>query len=298
MTIEHVRPDRLTALQAAGLDVGPVLRLIDLALAEDLDSGIDVTSHATIPEGHRSTVDLVARQPGVVAGVEVAAVAFEVVAKGRCAVQVQAQDGDRVSPGDVLLTVTGPTRAILTAERTALNLLGHLCGVATITAAWVDAVAGSGAQVRDTRKTMPGLRALEKHAVRCGGGVNHRMGLFDAALIKDNHVAAAGGVLPAFEAVRDAFPGLPVQVEVDSLEQLAPLLDAGAQEVLLDNFAEADLRAAVALAEGRARLEASGGLSLGSAARVAATGVDSLAVGALTHSAPVLDIGADYREDA
>jgi nicotinate-nucleotide pyrophosphorylase (carboxylating) len=197
----------------------------------------------------------------------------------------------------VLLRITGPTRAVLTAERTALNLLGHLCGVATATAAWVAAVEGTGTGVRDTRKTMPGLRALEKYAVRCGGGVNHRMGLFDAALVKDNHVAAAGGVVPAYLAVRDAFPDLPVQVEVDSLEQLAAVVAAGAADVLLDNFSLDALREAVARTAGRARLEASGGLTLQSARAVAATGVDLIAVGALTHSAPVLDIGADYREE-
>jgi nicotinate-nucleotide pyrophosphorylase (carboxylating) len=182
---------------------------------------------------------------------------------------------------------------LLTGERTTLNLLCHLSGVATLTRRWVDAVAGTQAQVRDTRKTTPGLRALEKYAVRCGGGVNHRMSLSDAALVKDNHVVAAGGVVPAFAAVRGRWPGLLVEVEVDSLQELEEVLDAGADLVLLDNMPADVLRKAVELTAGRARLEASGGLTLESAAEVAATGVDYLAVGALTHSAPVLDIALD-----
>jgi nicotinate-nucleotide pyrophosphorylase (carboxylating) len=189
--------------------------------------------------------------------------------------------------------VTGPLAAILTAERTALNLLCHLSGVATLTRSWVLAVAGTGAQIRDTRKTLPGLRALQKYAVRCGGGVNHRMSLSDAALIKDNHVAAAGSVTAAFAAVTAAAAGLPVEVECDTLAQVAQAAAAGAELILLDNFAVPDLARAVALVAGRARLEASGGLTLATARAVALTGVDYLAVGALTHSAPVLDIGLD-----
>ncbi len=204
-------------------------------------------------------------------------------------------DGERVAPGDVVLTATGRTRDLLLAERTALNLLCHLSGVATSTAAWVEAIAGTGARVRDTRKTTPGLRALEKYAVRCGGGVNHRMGLWDAALVKDNHVVAAGGVAAAFERVRRQFPGVPVEVEVDSLDQLAEVVDAGADLVLLDNFTPDATAAAVALVAGRCQLESSGGLTLEVAADYARTGVDFLAVGALTHSAPVLDLGADLR---
>ena len=204
-------------------------------------------------------------------------------------------DGERVAPGDVVLTATGRTRDLLLAERTALNLLCHLSGVATSTAAWVEAIAGTRARVRDTRKTTPGLRALEKYAVRCGGGLNHRMGLWDAALVKDNHVVAAGGVTAAFERVRRQFPDVPVEVEVDSLDQLAEVVDAGADLVLLDNFTPDATAAAVALAAGRCQLESSGGLSLEVAAEYARTGVDFLAVGALTHSAPVLDLGADLR---
>jgi len=203
-----------------------------------------------------------------------------------------------VEPGTVVLSATGATRSLLTAERTALNLLGHLSGIATLTRAWVDAIAGSGAAIRDTRKTTPGLRALEKYAVRCGGGVNHRMSLSDAALIKDNHVLAAGGVAAAFRAVRSAFPQLAVEVECDTVEQVDEALEAGADLILLDNMSLDSMRAAVALVHDRGsscRLEASGGLTLASAAAVAATGVDYLAVGALTHSAPVLDIGVDLR---
>jgi nicotinate-nucleotide pyrophosphorylase (carboxylating) len=211
----------------------------------------------------------------------------------------KAADGDRVRRGDVLLTVRGPTRALLTAERTALNLLCQLSGVATRTRAWVDAVAGTGAAIRDTRKTTPGLRALQKYAVRCGGGVNHRMSLSDAALVKDNHVLAAGGVAAAFAAVRRRFPDLPVEVECDSLADVTAALDAGAELILLDNMSTADLRKSVeAAGPYRVRLEASGGLDLAHAREVAATGVDYLSVGALTHSAPALDIALDLRPPA
>lgn len=268
--------------------------LIQVALDEDLAEGPDVTSVATIPEGHRSQLDFAARQDGVVAGLDVARRVFEMV--GPIEVDVFAHDGDRVTTGQVLLSAVGPTRDLLTAERTALNLLTHLSGVATATAAWVDVLGPDGPRVRDTRKTLPGLRALQKYAVRAGGGVNHRMSLSDAALIKDNHVVAAGGVVPAFEAVRSQFPGVPLEIEVDSLEQLAEVLDAGADLVLLDNFTPDQMREAVALTAGRAKLEASGGLTLDNAASVADTGVDYVAVGALTHSVKVMDIGADLQE--
>ena len=206
------------------------------------------------------------------------------------------RDGQDAVPGEAVLEVRGPVRALLTAERSALNLLCHLSGVATLTRTWVDAVAGTGARIRDTRKTTPGLRALEKHAVVMGGGVNHRMSLADAALVKDNHVVAAGGVAQAFRLVREAFPGVPVEVECDTVEQVREVLDAGADLVLLDNMTDADLRASVALCRARGVLtEASGGLSLDVARAVAETGVDYLAVGALTHSAPVLDLGVDLR---
>lgn len=272
-----------------------VKTLIRLALEEDLDGGVDVTSVATIPAGSRSTLDLVARTDGVVAGVAVAAEVFSTV-DADLDVTVVAEDGQRVSAGDVLVSATGSTTSLLTAERTALNFLGHLSGIATLTRRWVDAIDGSGAFIRDTRKTTPGWRALEKYAVRCGGGVNHRMSLSDAALVKDNHVIAAGGVREAFEAVRTKYPDLVLEVEVDSLDQLREVLDAGADLVLLDNFDIAMLNEAVEINGGRAKLESSGGLSMDQAYAVASTGVDYLAVGALTHSAPVLDIGGDLRE--
>jgi nicotinate-nucleotide pyrophosphorylase (carboxylating) len=196
----------------------------------------------------------------------------------------------------VVVSATGPTRDLLLGERTALNLLCHLSGIATATRQWVDALGASSTRVRDTRKTTPGLRRLEKYAVRCGGGVNHRMSLSDAALVKDNHVVSAGGVAAAFARVREAFPGVPVEVEVDSLDQLDDVLAAGADLVLLDNFTPDEMGEAVRRTAGRAQLEASGGLTLVDAAAVGSTGVDFVAVGALTHSAPVLDIGADLRE--
>ncbi len=283
-------------LAGAGLDPGAVEALIRAALAEDLAGGVDVTSYATVPQGQVATADYVARAQGVVAGLPVAEAVMAVAGEGSVRVVAGAvTDGGLVGPGEVLLTVEGPTRVLLTGERTSLNLLCHLSGIATLTRRWVDAVEGTGAAVRDTRKTTPGLRMLEKYAVRCGGGVNHRMSLSDAALVKDNHVVAAGGVAAAFEAVRGMWPGLPVEVEVDSLDQLSSALDAGADLVLLDNMSLALMREAVLLTAGRARLEASGGLSLDSARAVAQTGVDYIAVGALTHSAPVLDIGLDLR---
>jgi nicotinate-nucleotide pyrophosphorylase (carboxylating) len=284
-------------LAGAGLDPGAVEALIRAALAEDLAGGVDVTSYATVPQDQVAAADFVARAGGVVAGLPVAEAVMAVAGEGSVSVLSEGvSDGDLVSPGALLLTVSGPTRVLLTGERTSLNLLCHLSGIATLTRRWVDAVEGTGAAVRDTRKTTPGLRMLEKYAVRCGGGVNHRMSLSDAALVKDNHVVAAGGVAAAFEAVRGMWPGLPVEVEVDSLDQLSSALDAGADLVLLDNMPPAMLREAVLLTAGRARLEASGGLSLDSARAVAETGVDYIAVGALTHSAPVLDIGLDLRE--
>lgn len=285
-------------LVAAGLDPDDLETLIRRAVDEDLDGGVDVTTVATVPAGQRATLDLVARRPGVAAGVPVAAAVFSYVCGDDARITALAADGAAVGVGDPILSVTGRTHDLLRAERPALNLLGHLSGIATLTRTWVEAIAGSGASIRDTRKTTPGMRRLEKYAVRCGGGVNHRMSLSDAALVKDNHVVAAGGVAAAFDAVRRAFPGIDVEVEVDSLDQLDEVLAAGADLVLLDNFTPDQLREAVRVTAGRARLEASGGLSLPVAAEVAATGVDYLAVGALTHSAPVLDIGADLRQES
>jgi nicotinate-nucleotide pyrophosphorylase (carboxylating) len=295
MSASPALPSALHAeLAAAGLDPDRVLASVVDAVAEDLP-GEDVTSAATLDPARQAWADLVARADGVVAGLAVAEVVFRHVVGPAVEVKRQAADGDRVSRGDVLLSVHGPVPALLTAERTALNFLCHLSGVATATARWVDALAGTDARVRDTRKTTPGLRALEKYAVRCGGGVNHRATLSDMALVKDNHVLAAGGVVPAYDAVRARYPRLPVQVEVTTLDQLRELLDAGAPEILLDNMTTAQMAEAVRVTAGRARLEASGGLTLARAREVAETGVDYIAVGALTHSAPVLDIAMDLR---
>jgi nicotinate-nucleotide pyrophosphorylase (carboxylating) len=285
-------------LTEAGLDAAAVESLVTAALAEDLAGGVDVTSVAVIAADDRAVADFVSRAPGVVAGVPVASAVLWIATGGDVDIDESIVDGARVEPGTVVLSGSGATRSLLTAERTALNLLGHLSGIATLTRTWVDAIAGSGAAIRDTRKTTPGLRALEKYAVRCGGGVNHRMSLSDAALVKDNHVVAAGGVAAAFRAVRAAFPQLPVEVECDTVEQVGEALEAGADLILLDNMSLDSMRASVALVRERGRscrLEASGGLTLASAAAVAATGVDYLSVGALTHSAPVLDIGVDLR---
>jgi nicotinate-nucleotide pyrophosphorylase (carboxylating) len=285
-------------LVAAGFSLDAVSSLITMALDEDLDGGVDVTTVATVPVDQRATLDLVARGAGVAAGAPVAAAVFTEVCGSDAAITIVTPDGTRVEPGTVILSVTGSTHELLRAERPALNLLGHLSGIATATRMWVDAIEGTGARIRDTRKTTPGMRRLEKYAVRCGGGVNHRMSLSDAALVKDNHVVAAGGVAEAFDLVRTQFPGLDVEVEVDSLDQLDEVLAAGADLVLLDNFTPEQMREAVRRTSGRARLEASGGLSLDVAAEVSSTGVDYLAVGALTHSAPVLDIGADLRQES
>ncbi len=314
-------PAELSArLTSSGLDPGSVVRVIRGGLAEDLADGPDVTTAATIPSGEIGTADLVSRGSGVIAGLFVADAVFQLVgADMGSADRVQRaaalhdrsgppsepshgrlmgsrhyiSDGQMVEAGTTLMTVEGPLQAILTAERTALNLLCHMSGVATLTRQWVGAVEGTGAQIRDTRKTLPGLRALEKYAVRCGGGVNHRMSLSDAALIKDNHVALAGSVTAAFDAVGKLAPDLPVEVECDTLEQVAEAVAAGAGLILLDNFTVIDMAEAVRRTAGLARLEASGGLRLADAAAVAATGVSYLAVGALTHSAPALDIGLD-----
>jgi nicotinate-nucleotide pyrophosphorylase (carboxylating) len=271
------------------LDPQAVENLVRAALAEDGD--VDVTSEPIFGPDETAGGAFVARQDGVVAGLPVAAAVFGLLGlSGSAAVR----DGDRVRAGAVLITVTGPTRTVLRAERTALNFLTHLSGIATATRRWADAVAGTKAQIRDTRKTLPGLRSLQKYAVRCGGGVNHRMSLADAALIKDNHIAAAGSVTKAYEAIRVRHPGLHIQVECDTLAQVDEALAAGAAAILLDNMSVADMTKAVRMTRGKAELEASGGLTLDRAHEVAATGVDYLAIGALTHSAAALDIGLDF----
>ena len=277
-----------------GLDPEWVGDLARRTLAEDLGpDGVDVTSVATIPADQRDTADVVARADGVVAGLGVAAAVF--AAAGAPSFTAAVADGARVRRGDVLATVEGPTRALLTAERSALNLLCRASGVATATRAWADALAGTRATVLDTRKTTPGLRALEKYAVRVGGGANKRFGLYDVAMVKDNHVLAAGSVSAAFRAVRRAFPDVAVQVEVTTLEEAREAVEAGATFLLLDNMEPALLREVVAAVGERADLEATGRLTLDRAAEFAATGVDHLSVGALTHSAPILDVALDLR---
>jgi len=290
-------PGALVAeLTEAGLDASHVHESVAAAVREDLP-GDDVTSWSTIPASDEATADFVARQDGTVAGLAVAELVFRFVLGNDIELDRAVADGTAVRKGDVLLTVTGGTSLLLTAERTALNYACHLSGVATATAAWVAALAGSSARVRDTRKTIPHFRALEKYAVRCGGGVNHRATLSDQALVKDNHVLAAGGVVPAYQLVTKRYPGIPVQVEVTTLDQLRELLEAGVDQILLDNMSVEQMAEAVSITAGRAKLEASGGLTIERAAEVAATGVDFIAVGALTHSAPVMDIAMDLRPD-
>ncbi len=300
MSVFHpLSDDTRHRLLAGGLDPDDVAALVRMAVAEDLMGGADVTSVATVPAGQRSDGTFASRGHGVVAGLAVAAAVVDAVCGGSLSdFEYLAADGSVVGPGDEIARVVAPTRDLLTAERTALNLLCHLSGVATLTRRWADALAGTGCTVRDTRKTTPGLRALEKYAVRCGGGLNHRMGLSDAALVKDNHVLAAGGVAAAFAAVRALVATIPVEIEVDSLGALRVAIDAGADTVLLDNFDVDDLRAAVKLRDESGRrvtLEASGGLTLEVARQVGDTGVDHVAVGELTHSARVLDLGLDLQ---
>jgi nicotinate-nucleotide pyrophosphorylase (carboxylating) len=286
-------------LLAAGLDPDAVAELVRRAVLEDLMGGVDVTSVATIDEAQRSTATFGARTAGVIAGLPVAAAVVDAVCGDAASeFRMLVRDGAAVEPATTVAEVVAPTRLLLTAERTALNLLCHLSGVATATRRWADALAGTNAVVRDTRKTTPGLRALEKYAVRCGGGTNHRMGLSDMALVKDNHVAAAGGIAAAFARVRALAATVPVEIEVDGLDGLREAIEAGADEVLIDNFTTDEMREAVRLRDELApavRLEASGGLTLESARAVAETGVDYIAVGELTHSARVLDIGLDLR---
>jgi nicotinate-nucleotide pyrophosphorylase (carboxylating) len=296
-----VGADVLAELRAAGLDPQPIREAIERALAEDLPPdgpGVDVTSEATIPDDARGVADFGAREDGVVAGLGIAALVFHHVLGDDVEVTDRLADGTRVRAGDVVMRVAGPVKGLLTAERTALNFACHLSGIATATAAWVDALEGTRARVLDTRKTLPGYRALQKYAVRCGGGVNHRFSLSDMALVKDNHVVAAGGVLPAYEAVRARYPDLPVEVEVTDLDELRQLLDAGCEQVLLDNMSTAMMREAVEITAAHptsATLEASGGLTVDRAREVAETGVDFISVGALTHSVKVFDIGMDLR---
>ena len=265
--------------------------VVRAALAEDLGEGGDITSTAVIPADLRLAAAMMAREPLVVAGLGAAVMAFRALDPG-VTIVADVADGAALGPGTRLLRVEGNGRALLAAERTALNIVQHLSGIATITRAYVDAVTGTGAILLDTRKTLPGLRVLEKYAVRMGGGTNHRMGLWDAVLIKDNHVAAAGGVGEAVARAKAA--GHVVEVEVDRLDQIEPALAAGADRLLLDNMGVEGLRAAVALVAGRVPTEASGGVRLDTVRAIAATGVTYVSVGRLTQSAPAVDIGLDW----
>ena len=280
-------------LSSSNLDSEKLESLIRIAIAEDLDGAVDVTSVATIPEEQSAVAEFWSRKPGVIAGIPILCAVLEIC--GITDYEIKKSDGEVVSSNSLLLVARGQTRSLLLAERTALNFIGRLSGIATLTKSWVDEVSDTKVAIRDTRKTTPGLRELEKYAVRMGGGENHRFSLSDAALIKDNHVLAAGGVIEAFKLVKQKFPDLPLEVEVDSLQQLREVVEAGADLVLLDNMSIEECRAAVEIVSGRAKLEASGGLILSNAHAYAKTGVDYLAIGALTHSAPVLDVGLDLR---
>lgn len=284
--------------QMQPLDKEATLRLIRIGLEEDFAHGPDATTEATIDADAVLTTHVVPRQPGVVASLDVIAWIMQEISP-EIQVTVHAKDGDKVAPGTKLATVSGPARPILSAERTMLNLLTYASGIATQTQQWTDALAGTGAKVRDSRKTLPGYRDFAKYAVRCGGGVNHRMSLGDSALIKDNHVASVGSVAEAYRRMAEAFPDLPREVEVDTLAQLEEVLALHPDLVMLDNFSVDTTRQAVELRNRlspNTRLESSGGLSLDMARAYAETGVDFLAVGALTHSVRILDIGLDAEE--
>lgn len=287
-----ISPSLVNQIEVVGLKIDLIEQRVAQALAEDAHDG-DITSKATITAEQISKATFTARKSGVVAGTLIAAVVLE-----QCGLkdyQLLVKDGQAINAGTELVKVEGNTRQILLAERTALNFLSHLSGIATLTAQWVKAVEGTKTKVRDTRKTTPGLRELEKYAVRMGGGTNHRMTLSDGALIKDNHIAAAGSVTAAINNVKKEFPGVEIEVEVDNLEQLKEALQTGVDIVLLDNMSIEQTKAAVEISKGfNTKLESSGGLKIENAAAYAATGVDYLAVGALTHSAPVLDIGLDF----
>ena len=285
-------------LAASGLDVDDVTRVVTTALGEDLRYGPDATTASTVPEDAVALAELTPRVPGVIAGLPVAVAVFDLVLGDSYEILAGREDGERLVAGEPALVLRGPVRGLLTAERTALNLLCHLSGVATATAAWVSEVDGTGCAIRDSRKTLPGLRLLQKYAVRCGGGVNHRLGLGDAVLIKDNHVVAAGSVTAALAAARAHAPELPCEVEVDDLDQLEEALAANADEILLDNFTPEECAKAVARRDEiapKARLESSGGLTLDRGRAYAESGVDYLSVGGLTHSSPSLDLGLDLR---
>ena len=281
-------------IKALGLSPNHIFQQVKVAVAEDLMGGEDITSVATISESQVSTADFVARKAGIISGLHVAAAVLEYC--GINHYEVLVDEGAKVEAGKVLITAQGNTRKLLLAERTALNFLTHLSGISTTTNKWVQAVAGTKCLVRDSRKTTPGLRSLEKFAVRMGGGTNHRISLSAEGLIKDNHILASGGIASAFKSLKDKFPGKAIEIEVDSLDQLTEAVKAGAQLVLLDNMTPEQCKAAVAQVSGKCKLEASGGITFENAKAYADSGVDFIAIGALTHSAPALDIGLDFRK--
>lgn len=284
----------MTASPLPRVMLEPVVRA---ALLEDLGRAGDITTDAIVPAGQHATTALVARQPGVVAGLDLAILAFQLI-EPAIEIRVERPDGSAISPGDVIAEISGPARGVLSAERVALNFLGHLSGIASATAAIVAAVRPHKARITCTRKTMPGMRALQKYALRVGGGSNHRFGLDDAVLIKDNHVAIAGGIRPVLHRARDAVGHLvKIELEVDTLAQLEEALAVGVDAVLLDNMAPPMLREAVGMVAGRAITEASGRVTPATAPAIAATGVDLISIGWLTHSSAVLDIGLDYKAE-
>lgn len=283
----------INKLESSGIDLNQLSNLISHAFAEDMPEGDDKTTLATIDADMTSTAYMRARKNGIVAGTCVAALVFE--RAGITSITYERECGQEVKAGETILVINGKTRDILRSERIALNFISHLSGIATLTKKWVDAIAGTGAKIRDTRKTTPGMRQLEKFAVRMGGGVNHRMNLSDGAIIKDNHIAASGSITEAVLRVRKEFPGMEIEVEVDDLEQLREALSSKAEIVLLDNMDLERTKQAVEISKDtNTKLESSGGLSIETARAYADTGVNFLAVGALTHSAPILDIGLDF----
>lgn len=278
------------------IDRDLLIARIDDAIAEDFVGALDVTTAATIPANQRCIAEFRTRKAGVVSGIDVAIVVIDRVCTGGYEILSRISDGNQVGAGVTVLKVAARTREMLVAERTALNFLSRLSGISTAASTWVEAISGTKAKIRDTRKTTPGWRDLEKYAVLCGGGVNHRLNLAESALIKDNHIAAVGGITAAVAAIKNHFPGILIEVEIDRLDQLEDAISAGVQEVLLDNMTPEQCREAVRITNGRVKLEASGGISLDRVREYAESGVDYIAVGAITHSAPILDIGLDISE--
>ena len=281
-------------IKTLGLSPNHIFQQVKDAIAEDLAGGQDITSVATISESAVVNAEFISRSAGVVSGLHVAAAVLEYC--GINHYEVLVDEGAKVSAGKVLITAQGNTRKLLLAERSALNFLSHLSGISTLTNQWVTAVSGTKCQIRDTRKTTPGLRHLEKFAVRMGGGVNHRLGLSQAALIKDNHILATGSISKAFNAIKKEFPGKEIEIEVDSIEQLKEVISLKPELILLDNMSVEQCIEAVSITAGSVALEASGGITINNAKAYAATGVNYLAIGALTHSAPTLDIGLDFKK--